>query len=128
VKRDLPELDNSKALSRIDNTLLLMAARLAVIEAQLTPAPSPGAAELLRAIHTLIGNRNFAASELIVLAQLPRGTALRAAIGRLNARSLGKRFQDIEGDSIDGLMLLRTGSDSAGTVWTVVEAIPIPVA
>ncbi len=62
MKRDpLPVADNSAALLKIDSALQLINERLAAIEMQLAP---PGAADLLRAIHTLIGDRNVAASEL----------------------------------------------------------------
>ena len=124
--------ENLPSLGSTDELLIQILAALKSIDAKLTPIDLRGAAELLNAIYATIGNRNVAASELVVLAQLPEGTALHAAIvayvGRLNARSLGKRLQDIEGSVIDGLVALRTGSDSAGIVWRVTVASTIPIA
>ena len=79
MKRDpLPVADNSAALLKIDSALQLINERLAAIEMQLAP---PGAADLLRAIHTLIGPERCRV-RTIVLAQLPQAGPLRKAVGR----------------------------------------------
>jgi hypothetical protein len=133
VKPDDLPLD-SNLLSKAVSILLSIDALLASIDKKLTPVEPPGAAMLLRAIYSAIADRTFAASELIAIAQLPEAADLRGAIvdciGRLNARALGKLLQAVEGDTLDGLIVVRTGSDSAGTLWrvTVAESIPIPVA
>lgn len=110
------------ALPPADPTLIELRAIRALlqsIDARLAPPTPADAGDLLRAIYAAIGDKAFAASELVVLAQMPQASALREAIGVLNARRLGKRLQEIEGEAIGGLTVLRTGVDSAGIVWRV---------
>lgn len=86
---------------------------------------SPSGGDLLKAVFRAIGSKSFTASESIILCQHPAASALQEAIlsdvGALSARSLGKRLQHLEGHPIDGLVVLRNGADSAGTIWRVMD-------
>lgn len=80
---------------------------------------------LLRAIHARVADRVFVAPELIEYAEISDAEELRsailAAVGSLNARRLGKRFAEIEGEEIDGYRLRRVGADRGGICWQVVR-------
>ena len=96
----------------------------ALVAAQRERGTAPAddsARHLLRAIAAFVGVRAFNASELARHALLPQSVDLSAAIvkacGVVNGRRIGKALARVEGQSIDGLVISRVGTDAAGVVW-----------
>jgi len=76
----------------------------------------PDAAGLITAIAAHVGSAAFSACELVDHAKLTSG-ALRASLGDLNARRLGKLLSQIEGQEYDGVTITRIGSSNQGLIW-----------
>jgi hypothetical protein len=78
---------------------------------------APATGDLLRAIVLACGDRLFTSRELLEHADV--APALRAALGSVSARRLGKLLARIEGRVIDGLCVHRIGTTSHVVSWMV---------
>jgi hypothetical protein len=91
--------------------------RLAALEQQ-QQQKTPSDSALLSAIALAVQGAVFSAKELVDHAAVDAN--LRAAIGPVSARRLGKRLRSLVETPIDGLVLHRVGRDGGGAIWSVV--------
>lgn len=103
--------------------MLAVLERIAVaVEANGAPQ-RPNVGALLRAIFERVGDRVFVAPELVEFALVADAEELRDAIvrvvGALNARRLGRRFAEAEGETHGGFRIRRVGTDRDGILWRV---------